>query len=231
VPAPLGFGVWTTQFAGSDSGTTDVVVVTTRGAAAAQLAGLADVAGAAAVDRSGVVVLHANPGAYVLTANAMLADTLGRQSQRLAVLPLGAEPGVSGLLVATAWGDTVVSRRMMLDRVQRDLTFPSGTTIRAYAEIYGLPVSPEGAVRYTASYQFYPTADPARDARRDSLPGGIRLTFDRARVPAGGRVAEWLDITPAQVPPGRYLLRLEIAEPGGARVIGGSQIGFEIREP
>jgi GWxTD domain-containing protein len=231
VPAPLGFGVWTTQFAGSDSGTTDVVVVTTRGAAAAQLAGLADVAGAAAVDRSGVVVLHAIPGAYVLTANAMLADTLGRQSQRLAVLPLGAEPGVSGLLVATAWGDTVVSRRMMLDRVQRDLTFPSGTTIRAYAEIYGLPVSPEGAVRYTASYQFYPTADPARDARRDSLPGGIRLTFDRARVPAGGRVAEWLDITPAQVPPGRYLLRLEIAEPGGARVIGGSQIGFEIREP
>lgn len=87
------------------------------------------------------------------------------------------------------------------------------------------------AERGRATYQLYPTSDPAREARRETLEGGIRLTFDRARAPVGGRVAGWLDITPAQVPPGRYLLRLEIAQPGGDRVIGGSQLGFEIREP
>jgi Tfp pilus assembly protein PilF len=231
VPAPLRFGVWTAQFRGVDSGTTDVVVVTTRGAAAAQLVGALGQTGPPTEDSLGVVVLSAQPGWYVLTTNSKVADTLGRQSQRVSVQPLGAGRDVSDMVLAQAWPDTLTTRQVMLRRLQRDLTFPAGGTLRAYAEIYGFDPSPDGVVRYVASYQIYPTSDPARDAQREDLVGGVRLTYERQRRSPGGPIGEWLNIMPSQTPPGRYLLRLEVLEPGGTRVIGRSQIAFQIGRP
>jgi len=229
VPAPLSFGVWTAQFAGRLPGATDVAVVSTRGAVAAQLDGPRGEAGPPEEDSTGVVVLRARPGTYALVANAKVADTLGRQSLRLEVRALGDRPGLSDLLLAPAWDDTAVTRGAVLRRVQRELLFAGGTTLRAYAEVYGLTAAADGFASYRAAYQIRRTTDPAADAQRDSLPGGVRLAFDRQKPVAGGRVREWLDITPAQVPPGRYLLRIEVATADSAQVVGRAQIGFVIR--
>jgi GWxTD domain-containing protein len=230
VAAPLGYGVWTAQFAGPDPETTDIVVVTTRGAAAAQLIGSLGQATAPRLDSSGVVVLRASPGWYALVTNATVGDSLGRLALRLSVHTLGGDWGVSDLLLAPAWSDTQATRGTMLGRLRRDLTFTSGTTLRAYAEVYGLRRPTDGYVGYRASYQIYRTSDLHRDAQREELPGGVRLEFERQRPVTDGRVTEWLDITAAQVPPGRYLLRLEVLAPGGVQVIGRAQIAFEIRE-
>ncbi len=216
IPAPLSFGVWTAQFAARDSGVTDVVVVTTRGAVAAQLDGPVGEAGPARRDSSGVVALEAQPGWYALVADAKVGDSLGRQGLRISVHALGDDWGVSDLLLAPAWRDTATTRTAMLARLQRDLTFGPGTTLRAYAEVYGLRPSADGDVRYRASYQIYRTGDVARDAEQAELPGGVRLAFERQAPSTGGAVAEWLDITPAQVPPGRYLLRLEVRTADGS---------------
>jgi len=228
IPAQLIFGVWTAQFASGDTGATDVVVVSTRGAAAAQLTGPMGEAGPPWEDSSGVVVLRARPGRYALMADAKVGDTLGRQSLRIKVYDLGSAPGVSDLLLAPAWPDTVATRRAMLSRLQRDLTFAPGTTVRIYAEIYGLQPTPEGRIKYRVSYQIYPTRDVARAAEHETLSGGVQLAFDRDRASTGGAVGEWLDIAPAQLPPGRYLLRLAVETPDG-RPVGRVQIGLEMR--
>ena len=228
IPAPLSFRVWTAQFAGPEAGTTDVAVIATRGPVAAQLAGPAGEAGPPREDTSGVVVLQARPGWYALMADARVGDSLGRVGLRLSVHTLGSGWAVSDLLMAPAWPDTLTTRSGMLHRLQRDLTFGAGTVVRAYAEIYGLSPTPDGRVRYRVSYQIYPTGNVARDAQREELPGGIRLTFERERPSAGGPVREWLDILPAQVPAGRYLLRVEVTDPGSMQVVGRAQSGFEM---
>lgn len=229
VPAPLSFGVWTAQFASADSTKTDVVVATTRGAAAAQLSGPVGEAGPPVADTTGVVVLHARPGPHALMADAKVGDSLGRQSLQLTVHALGHDWGASDLLLAPAWPDTVVTRPVMLGRLERNLVFGAETTVRTYAEIYGLRPSPDGRIRYRASYQIYATKNVTRDAEREDLPGGVQLTFEREKPSAAGPVAEWLDVTPERLPPGRYLLRLEVTEPRGVQVIGRAQIAFEIR--
>jgi hypothetical protein len=187
-------------------------------------------AGTVRQDSSGIVILPAKPGRYALTVNAMLADTLGRQGLGITLRPLGGGLGLSDLLLAPAWSDTIVTRGAMLDRLQRDLSFGSGTSLRAYGEVYGLRPGSDGHVRYRASYQIYPTRHVAQDAAEEELIGGVRHSFDRVRPSAGGPIAEWLDIAPEQLPAGRYLLRLEIMEPRRLEVIGRAQVGFEIRQ-
>lgn len=228
VPAPLSFGVWTAQFAGVRPDTTEVVVITTRGAAAAQLAALIRMAGPPVEDTTGVVVLAAPPGRYVLTTDAKLADTLGRQSERIAVQRFGVTPGVSDLLLAPAWPDTLTTRALMLRNVQRDLVFPSGTTVRAYAEVYGLRPSADGRIHYRVSYQIYPTSDVARDAQREQLSGGTRLSFDRDAPYTGRPITEWLNIAPSRLRPGFYILRVEVRADEAGPLIGRAQVGFHI---
>ena len=162
-------------------------------------------------------------------ANAKVADTLGRQEVRIAVRGLGGAPALSDLVIAPAWSDTLVTRRAMLQRAQRNLTFGAGTTVRTYVEIYGLTPDADGRTHYHVSYQIYPTRDLARSALRDSLGGGTSLGFDRDRPTNGGAVREWLNILPTQVPAGRYLLRVEVTLPGRPTPIGRAQIGLDIR--
>jgi tetratricopeptide (TPR) repeat protein len=224
-PAPLEFGFWVVQFA-ARSGATVLVVVTTRGAAAAALVGpMSDTVHSVGAD--GVVRVQAPGGLHTLLVHAREGDSLGR---RTVALHLRRFEGLaaSDLLLARAWSDRPPTRDLMLARLGRTLTFPPGTVLRSYAELYGVPPR-GGRVRYRALYRLRRTDDPAADARRDSLPGALALAFDRDAAGESEPVREWLDITPEQLPPGSYLLRLDTWTPDGRR-IGRSQIAFTVAD-
>ena len=227
-PAPLDFGVWTAQFADRmDATVTDLVVVTTRGAVAASLAGVAG-ASAPGVDSTGVVTLLARPGSYLLLAQARDSAGLGRQTLRIGLKRFD-RLAVSELLLAPAWGDSGVDRAAMLARVERTLVFPQGSPIRSYAEVYGLRAA-GGIARYQVSYQLLRTGSPERDIRRADWPDAIRFEFHRERpAGAGGVAPEVLDITPEQTPHGKYLLRLRVTDLDTGADAGQGTIAFVVR--
>jgi hypothetical protein len=230
VAAPLAFDAWLAEFANhEDPARSDVAVFATRPRLAAQLAAPFAEPAPPETDTLGLVVLTAAPGGYVLQAHALSGDSLGRLERTALVRDFSAGRALSDVLVVPSWGDTPWDRSAILRHTPRDLTFPAGGTIRVYAEAYGLPRTPEGTVRYRAAYQVVRTNDLEGDSRRDSLPGGTTLHFNRERRYAGRTTIEWLDITPELVPPGQYLLRLTIGDPGGTGQIGRAQIAFEIR--
>ena len=232
IPASLNLAVWLAEFAHpGDRFRTDLVVFATRSTLAAQLVSAVSGVPAAGEDSVAAVTLSGLPGRYALEVHARSADTLGRIERMVQLRDFGRGPQVSSLVLATAWPDTVVDRRAMLDRAQRDLVFPADSAVRAYVEIYGLTPTASGTARYHASYELYPTSDVARDVQRDSLPGGTVFSFDRERRAADGAVVEWLDLRPELLLPGRYLLRLSVRETRAGPVVGRGQIGFEIAEP
>jgi tetratricopeptide (TPR) repeat protein len=229
VPASLSFAMWLAEFAHEDdSSKTDLVVFVTRRAVAAQLVSAVSGLASSAQDSFALVTLTGSPGRYSLEVHARTGDTLGRVERMVRLRDFAGEPQVSSLVLTTSWPDTAVDRRGVLVRAQRDLTFAADSTVRAYCEVYGLPRTSAGTVRYRASYELYPTRDIAGDVGRDSLPGGTVLEFDRERQAAGRVAVEWLDLTPQLLPPGRYLLRLTVREPDGGPTIGRGQIGFEM---
>jgi len=229
VPAPLSFGVWTTQFASAgDPSITEVVVVSTRGAVAASLVGLHD-AGPVGTDTAGSVTLSSAPGSYVILAQVRDSGKLGRQELGVAVRSFARRPSVSGLLVAPTWDAPTPDRAVMLQHVQRTLEFAQGTTIRSYTEVYGL--RPDGeTVRYRARYELLRTNAPARDIQLEEWPGATKLEFERVgRAARGGTVIETLDIVPAQLPPGRYLLRVRVQDLVAGEDAGRGSISFAVR--
>ncbi len=225
--ATLPFGVWTAQFASGRPGAANVVVVSTRGQLAGMLVSQERGAGAVRRGAGGVVVLEAEPGPYLLVAHTRDSARLGRQELALPARSFLRRPGLSDLLLAPAWSAPGATFGDMLRRVQRDLVFATGSTIRSYAEVYGLePVA--GAVRYRADYLVLETDDFRRDAAREEWPGAVRLSFERV-VPAAGVVREMLDLTPEQLPPGSYLLRLTVRDLVGGEEAGRATIGFLVR--
>ena len=229
VPATLSLAVWLAEFAHpGDPRRTDLVVFATRSTIAAQLVSAVSGITSTADDSVALAVLAGPPGRYALEVHARSADTLGRIERMVRLRDFGRGPQVSSLVLASAWPGTVVDRRAILARAQRDLVFPADSAVRAYAEIYGLPPTASGTARYYASYELYPTRDVARDVQRDSLPGGTVFGFDRERRVTNGAVVEWLDLRPELLPPGRYLLRLTVRETRAGPVVGRGQIGFEI---
>jgi len=229
-PATLEFEAWLAEFANPDDlRLTDIAVFSTQSVVAAQLVAAFEEPAPAVSDRLGLALLTARPGSYVLQVHAHAGDSLGRLERTVVVRDFSAGPKVSDLVVAPAWADTAVDRAAILARAARDLTFPPATPIRVYAELYGLPRASDGAVRYRVAYQLVRTGDFARDAQRDSLPGGTVLRYDRVHPFAGRTAIEWLDIVPGLVPRGQYLLRLTVSEPATGRVLGVSQIALEVR--
>ncbi len=229
-PAPLEFGVWTAQFAGARPGTTEIAVVSTRGALAAVLAGTAG--GISEVRRgpAGVVVLEAAPGSWTLLAHARDSAELGRQELRIQARAFTGGPAVSDLLLSPSWPSASAMRWEMMRRLERSLVFDEGQAMRVYAELYGL-LAVSSSVRYTAEYTLLRTNNPSRDWSRDVWEGGVQLRFDRdAATEGNGQVTrEVIDITPERLPPGRYLLRLRVVDRNAERDVGRSQISFEVR--
>jgi hypothetical protein len=117
----------------------------------------------------------------------------------------------------------------MLIRAPRDLSVESDSTIRVYAEVYGLPRAADGTARYDVSYQIVESTNLARDAARDALPGGIVISFDRVSQSPEPMTREWLDLRP-DIAAGRYLLRLTVRTSPSGALVGRSQVGFEVRE-
>jgi len=229
IPAPLQFGVWTAQFADlADSGLSDVLVTSTRGELAAALDGTLS-PGDASINRSGMAELHSKPGRYMLLSQAQDSGVLGRQSIPIIVRSFKHLPAVSDMLLAPAWSGGTPTRAGMLAHLQRTLVFAQGSTIRTYLEIYGLR-SDSGMVRYQVVYQWVRTDHPERDLQLTSWPGATRLGFqrERAAAPRGSEI-ETLDIVPAQLPRGRYLLRVGIQDLLAGLSAGYSSIAFEVR--
>ncbi len=229
VPAPLSFGVWFAELADlGDPARTDVVVVTTRGAVAASLVGDLG-AGAVAVDSGGVVTLSRRPGRYMLLAQSREGGKLGRQTIGLTVRDLNRRHAVSGLLLAPAWPDTAPDRAAMLRHLERTLTFAPGVTVRSYAEVYGLHTD-SGVVRYQVRYELLKTDNPARDLQLVDWPRATRFAFERVRPASrAGVEVETLDIIPAQVPPGRYLLRVRVQDLVAGAFVGSGATSFDVQ--
>ncbi len=230
-PAPLEFGVWTAHFRNAaDPQLADLVVVTTRGEVAATL--VPDTGGAHSVRQApaGHVTLPAPAGRYALLVHARDADTLGRQSLALWIRGLGFAPGLSDLLVASPWPATAVDRDAMLEHVRRDLTFRSGESVRVFAELYGL-AQVGGRIEYRVVYRLLKTDNPTRDILREDWPTGTTFEFDRTRPARPGSLeVETLDVDPRYLPPGTYLLRLEVTDKTAARPLGRSTIALVVRE-
>ena len=228
-PALLEFGIWTAQLADTaDAALTDVLVVSTRGEVAASLEATAG-PGDILTDPSGAVAVPGHPGRYVLLAQAQDSGVLGRQSLAVTVRPFGHSPAVSDMLLAPTWGDVTPTRAAMLQHLQRTLIFPQGTTIRSYAEVYGLQ-GDAGSVHYRAQYELFRTDTPERDIRREVWPGATRLEFERVgQASVGGTAIETLNITPAQLPAGKYLLRVRIRDLVAGADVGHGSIAFAVR--
>jgi len=228
-PAPLAFAVWTAQFANpADPARTDLVVVSTRGAAAASLSS-ARAPGPVAEDAGGVVTLTGAPGWYVLLAQAKEGTELGRSTQQLTLQRFDGQPGMSGLLLAPAWDGHRVGRAAVLAHLDRTLVFTQGTTVRTYAELYGLRAD-SGVVRYQVTYELLKTNDPHRDLQLAEWPQATRWEFERVQQAGGpGFAIETLDIVPADVPPGGYLLRVRVTDLMAGAALGRGAISFAVR--
>ena len=229
-PAPLQFGVWTAQFRSQRSESlTDVVVVTTRGEAAAALVGAIGGASEIRESTTGYVTMTGSPGRYALLAHARDLDTLGRQELAITLRSFEAAPAISDLLLARAWPAETTDRSSMLAHLGRDLTFADGETVRVYAELYGLRPD-ASAVRYHVTYRILRSDDLQRDIARDEWPEAVSLEFDRVvSLPKDRPVVETLDMSPQQVRRGSYLLRVQVWDHVGRAQIGRATAAFRIR--
>lgn len=115
----------------------------------------------------------------------------------------------------------------MLAHVDRDLTFPAGATWRAYAEAYGLVG--DTTYNYHATYRLLRSRNVDADLSREDWPQAITIEFDRSgRRKPGEAVGETINLSPQILPPGRYLLRLEVRDNGTGQLVGRSTTVFEV---
>jgi len=227
-PAPLSFGVWTAELRHQyDSTWSELVVVSTRGELAATLVGPTGGQREVRESTRGVVTLEDQPGRYALLAHARVDGELGRQELGIELRGFETLPAMSDLLITRPWATDTVSRDAMLAHLERDLTFSAGDTVRAYGELYGLAAQ-GGMSRYRATYLLLKSGNLREDYAKEEWPDAVRLEFQR-QVPAAGTVAETIDLAPQWIPPGRYLLRLEVRDLVGDRALGRATIAFEIR--
>jgi hypothetical protein len=229
VPAPLEFGVWTAAFpALRTPGETDLIVVTTNGAIAASLVAEGDGSGIQ-IHRDGVAELTAPPGTYPLLVHAREGEVLGRQQLRVTLPRFTGDSALSSFLLTKSWATPPTSRRDVLAHIQRDLSFVTGDTVRAYTEIATPGGTPAG-LHYLATYLLLKTTDVAADYAKTDWPGAVKLEFER-RSGASDRamIPEVLDILPLWIPKGTYLLRLEVRALPAERPLGRATVAFEIR--
>ncbi len=208
IGALLSFGTWTAQFKGDSS--TDLVVFANAGdLAAALVSDTGTMLNSLGTD--GMATIEASPGRYALLTQVRQDTALGRARSGL-VIRRFTRSSMSDLLLARTWrGDA--TRREMIARANRSLTFAAGDTVRSYAEIYVEPGAAQVVVRYSLLKADHPEQS---------------FSFERSGQASSGVLRETLDILPERIPSGRYILRLEASLPDG-RPVGRSEIQLLVR--
>lgn len=223
LPAPLVVHAWGAFFKSVELGLTDAYYKA-RGDSAAVV--LWDVNGTPtrAAGR-GLLRLTVPPGGYDLGLDVDSAGVLGRIRRSVTVRwfsPLRLE--LSSLALAPIDRDTALpDREAVLHGMPADLTYPAGTPLAAYVEIYGLATDPTSRSHYHLRYSF----EPVRSVFARMFGGAARpsvFEFDRDVI--GTAATQQLVIEPDRLPPGRY--RVSVAVTDRSRNVKSESVALEI---
>src|SRR5712691_6266566 len=156
LPAPLVAHAWSAYFKSAAAGLTDAYYKA-RGDSAAVVLWDANGTSRRATGRD-LLQLTVPPGGYDLGLDVDSAGVLGRIRRAMTVpwfSPLRLE--LSSLVLAPIDRNTALpDRETTLRGMPADLTYPAGTPLAAYLEIYGLATDPTGRSHYHLRYSFEP---------------------------------------------------------------------------
>ena len=205
VPAPLEARAWSAFFKSPELGLTDAYYKATGDSAAVVLWDANDQPVRAR--GSGLLQLSVPPGRYALGLDVVLAGVLGR-ARREAIIPRFSQVdlGLSSLALAPA--ASPLDRDAALRGMPGDLSYPAGSPLAAYVEVYGLTADQSGRSQYRVRYEFEPVrALPAR-----LLGGGRAVVFEFDRSAVATLAAERLVLEPGKVPAGRYRVTVVVTD-------------------
>jgi hypothetical protein len=180
----------------------------------------------AARDSGTGTALHlvAPPGRYVLAMDAERGGELGRFRGSIPMTRFAPDSlSVSSLLLTA--GDVPPSRPLLEAATPPTLVLPAGRALRIYGEVYGLGRD-SGATRYDAVYRFARARSGV--LRFLSRSRVTSVAFSRAQAAADPTV-ETLVVDPGRLPPGHYLLTLEVRDAVRGTSAASATIEFDLR--
>ncbi len=224
LPAPLVTHAWSAYFKSAVAGLTDTYYKA-RGDSAAVVLWDANGTPTRATGRD-LLQLTVPPGRYDLGLDVDSAGVLGRIRRDDVTVrwfsPLRLE--LSSLALAPIDRNTPLpDRETTLRGMPADLSYPAGTPLAAYLEIYGLATDPTSRSHYHLRYSF----EPVRSVFARLLGGAARpIVFEFDRDAIGATATQQLVIEPDRLPPGRY--RVTVAVTDLSRNVKSESVALEI---
>jgi len=210
LPAPLVTHAWSAYFKSAVAGLTDTYYKA-RGDSAAVVLWDANGTPTRATGRD-LLQLTVPPGRYDLGLDVDSAGVLGRIRRDDVTVrwfsPLRLE--LSSLALAPIDRNTPLpDRETTLRGMPADLSYPAGTPLAAYLEIYGLATDPTSRSHYHLRYSF----EPVRSVFARLLGGAARpIVFEFDRDAIGATATQQLVIEPDRLPPGRYRVTVAVTD-------------------
>ena len=208
LPAALVAHAWTATFMSDELGLTDVYYKARGDSVAVALWGVQSGWRAAG---GGLLRMTVPPGSYDLGLDVDSAGVLGRIRRPVTVPFFSAGAlDLSSLVLAPIERDTGIlpDRETTLRGMPADLTYPAGSPLASYVEIYGLAIDQNGRSQYHVRYTF----EPVRSAVARLLGGPRSVVFEFDRGAAGSLARERLVIEPDRLPGGRYRVTLAVTD-------------------
>ncbi len=223
LPAPLVVHAWGALFRSAELGLIDAYYKARGDSAALALWG-ANGTVRRATGRD-LLQLTVPPGGYDLGLDVDSAGVLGRVRRAVTVRwfsPLRLE--LSSLALAPIERNTPLpDRETTLRGMPADLTYPAGTPLAAYLEIYGLATDQTSRSHYHLRYSF----EPVRSVFARLFDGAARpIVFEFERDAIGATATQQLVIEPDRLPPGRY--RVTVAVTDLSRNVKSESVALEI---